>query len=257
MKNLPITAIIITHRAGQLFQQALQSVNWADEIMVIDNRAFLDPNQLTKNENVTYRTISTPITDFAAVRNQAMAEAKHNWVFFLDSDEKFPVDQLPQIAELTVNNNFSGALCFRSDVFYGKKLSYGEAGHQPIIRFLKKGKAKFVGEVHEIAQVGGEIKHLHLEILHFAHPNISEFVNDVTHYAQLVANNSPSTSLGRILLELIFFPPGKLLFGLLIQGGIADGWRGLIYAGCMALHSLLVRIFRYENMANQVESSSI
>ncbi len=257
MKKLAVTAIILTHRAGQLFDQALSSVAWADEIMVIDNNAGLDPKLYQQSHGVTYSSINTPITDFATIRNQAMAKAKHDWVFFLDSDEQFPIETLPKISALIEDEGVAGAVLFRSDVFYGKKLNYGEAGHQPIIRMMRKQQAHFVGHVHEVAQVNGEIKHLNLELLHYAHPSISEFIADVTHYAQIAAQNSPPTSFWKNFLELILFPPGKLLFGLFIQGGIADGWRGLIYASCMSLHSLLVRIFRYEKMASQLESDPI
>ena len=255
MKILPVTAVILTHRHDQLFEQAVASVAWADQIMIIDNQSGIDHQKYAHLEQFIITVIPKPILDFALIRNQALITAKQDWVFFLDSDELFPTQEISKIAALIDDQTKSGAVFFRSDVFYGKTLSYGEAGHQPIIRMMKKAKAKFINPVHEIAQVSGELKHVNLEILHYAHPSISEFVVDVTRYAKMAAQNSASTSVWQNLLELIIFPPTKLLFSLLCLGGLADGWRGMIYASCMSLHSLLVRIYRYEEMANQNKPS--
>lgn len=248
MKTLPITVIILAHRNNQNLVTAVTSASFAAEILVIDNASGVDWQQFS-HLSVSVKAENEPITDFSRIRNQAIKYAQHDWVFFLDSDEEVKEPVIPQVAALLASSAH-GAVAFRSDVFYGKKLQYGEAGHQQVIRIGKKGHIQFTGAVHETASITGELLYTKIQILHHAHPNISEFIDDVSQYAAVVAEHKTTSQMVN-LCQLLVFPPAKLFYGLIIQGGILDGWRGLVYAYCMSLHSLLVRIYRYEVLANR------
>lgn len=253
MKPLPISVIILAHRNDDNLKKAIASAHFASEIMVIDNNSGADWNQF-KDAPLKIISSTEPITDFSAVRNSASKQAKNDWVFFLDSDEEVAQPVIPHLAAILASPTAKGAAIFRSDVFYGKKLDYGEAGEQQLLRIGRKNNLQFVGAVHEVATVSGEMIYSKIHILHHAHPSINEFIEDVSSYAQMVAATK-TTSLHRNLLEMIIFPPVKLFYGLIIQGGIMDGWRGVVYAACMSLHSLLVRIYRYELLTNSKKSS--
>lgn len=252
MKPLPLSVIILVHRNDANLRRTLQSVSFAQDIVIFDNdsgvewKEFKDlPLQIIKDSN--------PITDFSATRNALIKEAKNDWVLFLDSDEEVAAPAVPKVAAVLASSAQAAAVT-RSDIFLGKKILYGEAGQQQIIRLGRKNTISFSGTVHEIAQVDGELFYSNIELLHHAHPSISEFISDVSGYAKMVAATK-KTSLSTNLLELLFFPPIKLMYGLFIQGGIMDGWRGVVYAVCMSLHSLLVRIYRYELITNTKKPS--
>jgi hypothetical protein len=248
MKPLPLTAIILAHKPGKKLENALASVSFANEVIIIDNNSGVDWTSLSKTYPLTVIANNSPITDFSAVRNSAISEASNDWVLFLDSDEEVVAPAVPKIAVL-LTSNAKGGVVTRSDVFHGKKLEYGEAGNQQIIRLGKKGSIQFSGAVHEVASITGELSYTGIEILHHSHDSIKEFIADVSHYA-FIAAQQKSTSFNQNLLEMLTYPIGKLLYGLFIQGGIIDGLPGVTYAYCMSLHSLLVRMFRYEILAH-------
>lgn len=253
MKELDLSVIVLVHQDNGIINKTLASVAFAKEIIVIDNNSSIDWKKISEVYPVKVIEQTEPITDFSAVRNMALEKAVHEWVFFIDSDEVLESGSLPQVAALLASDA-AGAVITRSDVFHGKTLQYGEAGNQQIIRLGKKSRMRFEGKVHEVAQIHGQLSYTSLKLNHYAHNNVKEFVADVSEYARLAAATKTS-GFKQNLFEMCSFPVAKLLYGLIIQAGIIDGWAGICYAYCMSLHSLLVRIYRYETLA-KAESGS-
>lgn len=247
VNTLPLTAIILTDRSDQVFENALKSVQFADDVLVIANKVADDVSKLRSQYTFQMIPWDKPITDFAAVRNFALSQAHHDWVLFLDSDEIVKKESVREIEELITNPTAVGYGVRRSDVFYGKQLEYGEAGNQLVLRLGLKEHMKFTGAVHEVADVAGKVEASTVQILHYSHTSISEFIRTIDTYTQLVVVK-PGTSFWQVLFELVVYPPAKFVYSLVILGGVADGWHGVVYATCMSFHSLLVRIYRYEKL---------
>ncbi len=244
---LPITAIILTHHAQPSVARAIASVDWASEIMVIDYSGSDEVASLVNREKSTVlRQPPIPIVDFAAARNQAMAVATQPWVFFLDSDEELAATAPTVIRQALEKNSISAWSIPRVDVFQGKELHWGECYHSKVTRLLKKDSVHFERQVHEEPCVNGKVGVLATEIFHYSHPNISEFFTSVASYAKIAAKPKRHQSKLRLIAELATFPLGKFLFNMVFKSGWRDGWRGLIYAAMMSLHSAFVRIFAWE-----------
>lgn len=245
MKQLPLTICIITHRADERMKAALESACIAAEVLVIDNHSGINWTGIEEMPFIHIHTLPEPITDFAAVRNQALALAEHEWVLFLDSDEVLGPESHAELQQFLDAPTTQAASVIRSDIFHSKELQYGEAGQQIMIRLCHKQHCTFEQAVHEEARVRGVVFPSKIKILHYSHPTISEFIESVATYAQMIGAQK-KVSKRRLLVELLFFPVGKFFYGILIQGGFLDGWRGIVYAACMSLHSLLVRAYAYE-----------
>jgi glycosyltransferase involved in cell wall biosynthesis len=191
------------------------------------------------------RSYSRRITNFALVRNYGLKQARHDWVLFLDSDEVLDPGGVKKLRKIA-STRAAGATLVRSDVFYGKKLRFGEGGRMALTRFVFAQKTTALGEVHEVLKVTGNVVASHCTITHYAHASISDFLSDVSYYAQIAGENKKTNTI-QSLLELATFPVGKFLFSLILQGSILDGWRGVTYSVMMSLHSLFVRIYHYEH----------
>jgi hypothetical protein len=114
---------------------------------------------------------------------------------------------------------------------------------------MRKRASQFVRPVHEIAQIEGKLHLSKITILHFAHQNINEFFQAIAGYAQIEAEHRQESRLPVWLLGLktIIYPLAKFCQNYFFKLGLLDGWRGLVYASLMSLHSLSVRVFSYEN----------
>ncbi len=245
--HLPLSICILCNRNDQRFLDCLSSTQFADEILIIDHNSTNNWKLLSaKYRFKVIEHFEPSIHQFSQVRNQALSAAKHDWVFFLDSDEVLVSDQQQIIAECIDTQSVSGYFVTRFDVFHNRVLKYGE-GKMRIIRLVKKSVTTFTGSVHEKATVTGRVEYSDVHILHYSHLSISAFVEKVSWYAQLAAHDKPS-SREKVFFEIITYPFCKFFYNFVVLLGFLDGWQGLVYSFLMSLHSLWVRVYRYEHL---------
>ena len=255
VKNL--TIVIINDRRDQLFEQALLSAAIAEEIIVFDQVSHNNWSTLEKklkkiNPKLNFRLIfrKNPILDFASLRNKAIAKVHTPWLMFLDSDEILSQQNLKQLPTLLANEAISAYRLKRVDYFHQKKLRFGETGNCSIIRLARSNAIRYQRVVHEIPIIAGQVANSHLEIKHYPHHNLNDFLNTVNNYAELEASYRFSEKYFypklKIILELLIYPNVKFLVNYLLKLGFADGFAGLAYAVLMSFHSLLVRVYLYE-----------
>ncbi len=251
IKNkVPLSVIILTHRQDQRFIKALKSAQPATEVLVIDYQSGNNWQELNKKYHFKLIKRAGSIENFSQERNLALKESQAEWVFFLDSDEEITSTSWLEITDLVTNNSgVDGYLVERTDIFYGRALKFGETGGNKFLRLIRKAKAQYLRPVHEQAIVQGTTEYSKIQIVHYSHQNISEFIQDVTHYAVLEAEyqNDDLLSPTTLGLKTIIYPKSKFLVNYLFKLGFLDGWRGLVYATIMSLHSIMVRVFSYEN----------
>jgi len=220
------------------------------EVLIYDNQSKNNWGALSKKYSfIKKNMLLKKITDFSSARNRALREAKNDWVFFIDSDEILePFDGKKLAAELT--RDTAALTIVRNDIFINKKIKYGEAGSQEIIRLMKKKSALFKNKIHEIAKVSGKVKKSSLKIKHFSHTSIDEFIDDISFYTLEIAKNIQLSRI-QLLAQILFFPGLKFFYTYFILGGFLDGYRGITYAYIMSLHSLMVRVHYYEQHAQK------
>lgn len=256
---LPCTAIIITDAHGESFARAVASLKHFESVLVIATAANAQENEYERAGVTSVVLRPGIITDFAAVRNEAMQHVSSEWCFFLDSDEVLDTPAKESVDTLETylhDEQVSGVSVRRSDIFLGKRLSYGEAGRQLLVRFMRVKNTTWEGQAHERPVILGDVKESELTLSHYSHESINLFIADIASYAKIIASERQTTA-GANLLQLLLFPPLKLVYDLIVLGGVLDGWRGVTYSYCMALHSLLVRIYAYEKrtqLASQANS---
>lgn len=230
----PLSIIILTNRRDDRFKKCLTSAKFAQEVIVEENNN---------------------IQDFAHARNTALQKATQPWVFFLDSDEIISEDSIKNIKKIIKDDSEDGIYVKRIDVFHGKALKWGEVGNVWLLRMFKKDHAKFSRPIHEVAIVKGSVKKSLITLWHYSHPSISEFIQDISKYSKIEAmfrleQESIKMSNNKIICEMILYPPIKLILNFFFKLGFLDGWRGVIYAIIMSIHSLMVRIYLYEFTKN-------
>ncbi|MEX0895982.1 MAG: glycosyltransferase [Patescibacteria group bacterium] len=248
-----ITVGILTDTTGASFQRLISSIPAScTHLCIVDNtndpKAQLVWKQLEKKLQVEIIDHPTAITSFSEARNQVITQCQTEWLLFLDSDEVFTASE-QDVSRIIEQADLEGAAAIslnRSDVFHGKTLQYGEAGRQKIIRLFRPSKTTYTGATHEVLIVNGSVLSSSLVIKHHAHQDSSAFISAVSEYASRVSLEK-STGFWRNSIEIFCFPLGKFVYNLLFKLGVKDGWRGVTYASCMSLHSLLVRIYRYEH----------
>lgn len=245
--TLPVTSMILTHRVDAALEAALESMAWCRELLVIDT---------TPGGNwshVRYRfphlkVISLPgkVRDFAAVRNRAQRQATQPWVLWLDSDEVLPTQAKQVFQKMIANQHAMGWSFKRVDIFHGQIVQWGELRNQWLHRFGQKRFLRWFGAVHEVAAVNGPSQRSSLVIQHSAHRDVASFWEKISHYAKLEAQERVRNNQPWSLWQTLLFPPGKWVFNMIVRQAWRDGWRGVVYATIMSVHSLAVRVYWWE-----------
>lgn len=233
--GLPISLVILLPPSlMSTMQQKIPDWQWLGEVLMV--------------------VCEEPISDFAKIRNQAMGQAHHNWILMLDSDEEIPSALKRELEQLFISENVSpyyaaptttaAYVVHRLDIFHRQTLHWGEPGTTNLIRLINRTKCSYHGSVHEEVITHGAVMRLESPIHHYAHSDLSQFVDSIRQYSFISSNQSSSQKTSRI--KLIFWPPFKVLYNLFVKLGILDGVPGIAYAWMMGIHSLAAKVTAYE-----------
>ena len=252
MKINELTVVIVTNRTGARFESALESAKFAQQIVIVDNTVGTMREQTNwKHFEKNYPIIVLPhqekIINFSEVRNKALKNVQTPWVLFLDSDETLSKDAGGEILKIIEQDLFDAISSKRTDYFLGRPLNYGETGNLLLTRLFKTKKSTFIRNVHEVVEYEGKLGTANFVISHFSHNSIQEFLIKITTYSYFESKNK-TTSITENTIQMYIFPIAKFILNYFIKLGFLDGYRGLVYALMMSLHSFFVRVFYYEKL---------
>ncbi|QCX38080.1 glycosyltransferase family 2 protein [Aureibaculum algae] len=223
-----ITAIIPTLNEEIHIQAAIDSVSFADEIIVIDSFSRDKTIEITKKNKV--RVLQREFDDFSSQKNYAIERATHNWIYILDADERV-TDLLRQeiIATLNQPNECVGFFVFRTFYFLGKKLNYSGWQRDKVIRLFNREFCKYDGElVHETIEAKGNIGYLKNKLEHYSYRGYDHYVNKLNHYSALKAKSLFEKGKKVTLYHILIKPPTRFMIHYIIRLGFLDGFPGFV-----------------------------
>jgi glycosyltransferase involved in cell wall biosynthesis len=239
-----LTVAILTHNNSETIAQTIHDLAWSNEILIIDDNSTDSTVQLAQKAGA--RVIIHDLkNNFAAARMLAMDEAKNDWIFFLDTDERLNAAAVSSIKKINLHSvQEAGFRIHRIDYFWNRHITHGEvrsAVQQGIIRLIHRTRGEWVGKVHERFVPTGSVGTLSGAIEHRSHRSISDFLDKINYYSDIRAAELQDQSRVRTIIEMIIFPPGKFISTYIFRLGLLDGAVGFVYSFMMSFHSFLVR----------------
>lgn len=244
MKNT-LSVIVLTHNDESRIVDCLECLQFADELIVIDDESTDRTVDLVKQ--YTSKIFTKKLNNnFANQRNFALNHVHSDWVLFIDSDELVSERLREEIAKKMKDNTIHGYFFKRYDFMWGKKIRHGEVGQVRLLRLGRAGYGKWKGAVHEVWKINGKKAEIDAPLIHVPHQNTGAFIDDIDNYStlranELLYNDASSTSLG-----IIVYPIAKFVQNYVLRMGYKDGIPGFIYAVLMSFHSFLVRAKLYQ-----------
>jgi len=176
------------------------------------------------------KVFERPWEGFGASKNFALSQARNDWVFWLDADERVT----PELAEeielsLSGQTDMVGFSVPRKAFFLGTWIRH--CGWYPgrVVRLFRRDKAVFSNDrVHERLIVDGPVAELKSDLLHYTDPSLEHYFTKFNRYTSLAAEDLAGkgrrTGIGRMLLNPVwtFF---RMYF---LRLGFLDGMPGLI-----------------------------
>ncbi|MBS1549580.1 MAG: glycosyltransferase family 2 protein [Bacteroidetes bacterium] len=182
-----VSGLIITYNEEKNIREVLECFDFCDEIIVVDSFSTDKTVEIAKTFSKV-RVVQNKFVDFTQQRNLALDFAKHDWVLFLDGDERITPELKHEIvAELQKTERKDAYFFYRKFYFAGKPIHFSGTQTDKNFRLFRKSKARYIAEkkVHETLKVNGEIGILKNKLLHFSVTNYESYKQKMIHYGIL------------------------------------------------------------------------
>jgi glycosyltransferase involved in cell wall biosynthesis len=231
-----LTAAVITLNEEDRLRACLESVAWADEIVVVDAESHDKTVQIARE--FTERVIVRPWPGFAAQKNFALDHARGDWVFSLDADEEVSAElRQEMLAVLADPSALEGYAVPRRNVFWGRWVRHGGLYPDWQVRLFRRGQARFVErDVHESVRVEGRVGRLRGALVHRSYRDVSDFLTRADRYSSLAAETWRRAGRRVGPAHLVLRPLGRFVGMYVLRLGFLDGWRGLLLASLYAYY---------------------
>jgi glycosyltransferase involved in cell wall biosynthesis len=236
-----ISVIINTLNEERNIGLCLQSVNWADEIILVDMYSNDNTIAIAK----TFAAVKIFLYDrcnyVEPAREFAINQASHDWVFILDADELVTATLHQEIRNQIANNHADAIKFNRKNYMFGESINCYLWRKDPQLRLFKKSSLiGFNPSIHATTFLfAPHAKILYVDkpqatIIHFNYISVEQFIDKMNRYTTIEAQNiqaklKPPLSTIKILRDLFLFIP-KFLF---LDRGWKNGGTGLGLAALM------------------------
>lgn len=231
-----VSVIIITYNEEKNIGRCLSSIDWVDEIVVVDSQSTDDTKKVASE--FTQKVFDITWEGFGKAKDFAKDEASHQWILSVDADEVVPEDLKEEIQKITKSeDSFNGYYIPRKSNFLGKWIKHGGWYPDYVLRLFKKDKAGFNHSmVHEKVEVNGRIGYLRNALLHYTDPNFDHYLEKLNRYTSLGAEELFKKGKRTKLFDVMFRPLAVFLKMYFVKRGFLDGLSGFILAVSSAFH---------------------
>ncbi|HEV3141991.1 MAG TPA: glycosyltransferase family 2 protein [Vicinamibacterales bacterium] len=232
-----VSVTVITKNEAADIGDALASVAWADEIVVVDSESTDDTVAIAKRH--TDRVVVRGWPGYIDQKNHAASIAKNDWIFSLDADERVTPALADEIRSVTSGAPREAAFRVPRVTWHlGRWIRTTDWYPDFQTRLYDRRSAKWTGRhVHEAVTVDGEIGRLRGELQHYAYRDIADHLETIDRYTTYAARQMHEDGRRAGILQLLGHPPLAFLRNYVAHGGIRDGSAGLIVS---ALNSYYV-----------------
>jgi len=247
-----ITAIIPTFNEEINIEAAIQSVSFADQIIIIDSFSTDRTMEIARKQPV--EILQRKFDDFSSQKNYAIDYAKYDWVFVLDADERVTNPLKEEILRILEKpTRYVGFHIYRNFYFLDKKVNYGGWQSDKVIRLFRKKYCRYNGAlVHERIKYKGEIGYLKNEIDHFSYRGFNHYVSKLNQYAELQAKSLLQNNKKVTIAHLIVKPIFRFFVHYIVRWGFMDGYKGYILATIHG-NSVRKRYIKYWLLKNNLK----
>jgi len=223
-----ITATIITLNEAANLSAALESVRWADEIIVVDAGSTDDTVAVARR--YTDRVIVRPWPGYVEQKNFAASQASHDWIFSLDADERVTPELASEVkALIEAGPQCAGYRGPRVSHYLGRWIRSTDWYPDYQLRLYDRRRARWAGRyVHESVEVEGGLGRLRAELHHHPYRDVSHHLRTIDQYSTLAARQMFEDGRRSGPLQIVLHADAAFLRNYLLRGGVRDGAAGLI-----------------------------
>jgi glycosyltransferase involved in cell wall biosynthesis len=224
-----LTVTVITRNEEANIEGALESVQWADEIVVVDSHSVDETVRLA--ERHAARIVTHEWSGYSAQRNYAAEIASNDWILALDADERVPPALAGEIKRIMREGSVLGGYRMpRVSYYLGRWIRGTDWYPDYQLRLYDRRVGRFNGKrVHESVELKyGQPGTLEHDLQHFPYRDISDHVTSIDHYTTLAAEEWFAEGRRTNPVEAAVHPPAAFLRNYVFRRGFRDGTAGFL-----------------------------
>lgn len=231
--TVKISAVIIAYNESMNIEDCIRSVDWADEILVVDSESSDDTRE--KAELAGARVIVQKWLGFSAQKQFAVDTASNDLIFSLDADERVSPLLRDQICSVKGSPSIKdGYLVPRSSVYMGRVIRHGGWYPDYQMRLFKRESGRWNSRlIHESFALNenAECGKLSGDLIHFSVRNAESHARMIAErYAPLSAKQMHSDGRRTSLIGVIVAGPVSFFRSYILKLGFLDGFPGYCIA---------------------------
>jgi glycosyltransferase involved in cell wall biosynthesis len=227
MANLSV--IIITKNEEANIRACIESVAWADEIIVVDSGSSDATVEICRELGAQVYVHDWP--GFGMQKNRALGYATKDWVFSIDADERVTSELRAEIQSALQGAQAVGYEIPRLSSFCGRYMHHSGWYPDYVLRLFRRSSGKFLDDlVHERVIVNGPIAKLQQSLLHESFRDLEQLLAKINHYstasAQMLHRKNRTASLKKAVGHALW----AFFRSYFLRAGFLDGREGFMLA---------------------------
>jgi len=225
-----VSVIIITHNEAPSIRSCLDSVSWADEIIVLDSGSTDETVDICTEYTDNVHRTDWP--GFGPQKNRALAKASNPWVLSLDADECVPPALRDEIQTVMATPDAHDAYRMpRLSRYCGRTIHHSGWWPDYVVRLFKRDHASFTSDiVHERVTVDGTTGTLRNPLFHESFTSLEEVIDKMNRYstagATMMCDRGESSSISHAVAHGLW----SFLYTYVVRRGFLDGREGFMLA---------------------------
>lgn len=241
---MTLSVIIITKNEAQHIGACLESVSFADEIIVVDSGSTDGTRDIAQAKGAKVH-VTDDWPGFGPQKNRALALATQDWVLSIDADERVTPELAQAILRELAQPRAQAYKIARLSCFCGRWIRHSGWWPDHVLRLFQRTTARFTdAAVHECVKAQGQVAILEGHFLHYPYADMDALIAKVNRYstdaARMMHARGKTTSIPGVLGHACW----TFVRIYLLRRGFLDGKEGLILAITAAAGSF----FRYSKL---------
>jgi len=235
----PLSVVIIARNEEDRIGEAIKSVAFADEVVVLDSGSSDSTVALARALGA--RVVETDWPGHVAQKNRALVYASSDWILSIDADERVSPTLAASVqAVMAQEPTAAGFRMSRLSWWMGAPVRHGTWYPDRRIRLFNRRYARWVGiDPHDQVAVEGEVAPLEGDILHHPYRDLSEHLATIASYTARHVEVAVARGVRARWWDVVLRPPLHFVKSILLKGGFRDGIRGWCIAGLGATYVLV------------------
>lgn len=220
-----LSVIIPTYNEAGYIKDALQSVAFANEIIVVDSFSTDETQAIAKAMGA--KILEHKFDNFSTQKNHAIKHATGDWLLFIDADERVTRSLEAEIKGVITNPKHSGYK-INFPHFFMTRFMYFQSND--VLRLVRREGANFTGLVHEKLHCAGSVGKMKHKMIHYTYRGLHHYITKKEKYAWFQAEQRFKKKKKTTYIHLFLKPTYRFFNSYIQKGGFRNGIPGLTLA---------------------------